>query len=74
MKLLQPHHLQSTKNPNSQSLHEHQQETENNPPDLENLYPQTCLKNEGGRDGFKEPSKNLEVFSIKVQRMKEELN
>ena len=62
MKLLQPHHLQSTNNPKPQSLHNHQQETENNPTDLENLYPQTCLKKEGGCDDFKEPSRNLEVF------------
>ena len=65
MKLLQPHHPQSTNNPKLQSLHEHQQETENNPADLENLYPQTCFKKEGGCDGFKETSRNLEVF-IKV--------
>ena len=44
MKPLPPHHLQSINNPKPQSLHEHQQETENNPTDLENLYPQTCLK------------------------------
>ena len=49
-------------NPKPQSLHEHQQETENNPTDLENLYPQTCLKKEGGFDGFKETSRNLEEF------------
>ena len=66
MKLLQPHHLQSTNNPKHQSLHEHQQETENNPTYLENLYQQTCLKEEGGCDGFKETSRNLEVFFIKV--------
>ena len=48
MKLLQPHHLRSTNNPKPQSLHEHQQETENKPKDFENLYPQTCLK-KGGR-------------------------
>ena len=44
MKLRQPHHLQSTHNPKPRSLHEHQQETENNPTDLENLCPQTCSK------------------------------
>ena len=31
-------------NPNHQSLHKHQQEPENNPTDVENLYSQTCLK------------------------------
>ena len=67
MKLLQPHHLQSTNNPKPQSLHE-QQETENNPTDLENLYPQTCLKKEEGCDGFKETSRNLEDFFIKVSK------
>ena len=36
--------INCTKNPNHQSLQKHQQETENNPTDLENLYPQTCLK------------------------------
>ena len=69
MKLLQPHHLQSTNNPKPQSLHEHQQETENNPTDLENLYPQTCLKKEEGC-GFQETSRNLEVFFIKVSKNK----
>ena len=49
-----PHQLQSTNNPNHQSLHEHQQETENNPRDLENQYPKT----EGGCNGFKETSRN----------------
>ena len=61
-------HLQSTNNPKPQSLHEHQQETENNPTDLENLYPQTCLKKERGCGGFKETSRNLEVFFIKVSK------
>ena len=37
-------------NPKPQSLHEHQQETEINPTDLENLYPQTCFKKEGRCD------------------------
>ena len=69
MKLLQPHHLQRTNNPKPQLLHEHQQETENNPTDLENLYPQTCLKKEGACDGFKETSNNLEVFFIKVSKI-----
>ena len=68
MKFLQPHQLQSTNNPNDQSLHEYQQEAENNPTDLENLYPQTCLKKEEGCDGFKETSKNLEIFSIKFSK------
>ena len=68
MKLLQPHHLQRTNNPKPHCLHEHQQETENNPTDLENLYPQTCLKKEEGCDGFKETSRNLEVFFIKVSK------
>ena len=68
MKLLRPHHLQSTNNPKPQSLHEHQHETINNPTDLENLYPQTCLKKEGGCDGFKETSRNLEFFFIKVSK------
>ena len=68
MKLLQPHHLQSTKYPKPQNLHKYQQETESNPTDLENLYPQTCLKKEGGCDGFKETSRNLEVFVIKVSK------
>ena len=45
---------------------EHQQETENKPTVLENLYPQTCLKKEEGCDGFQETSRNLEVFFIKV--------
>ena len=31
------------------------------------------LKNEGGYDGFKEKSRNLEVFLLKFQRTKEEL-
>ena len=70
MKLLQSHQLQSTNNPNHQSLHKHQQETENNKTDLKNLYPQTCLKKEGGCDGFKETSRNLEVFFIKVSKNK----
>ena len=57
--------------PEPQSLHEHQQETENNPTDLENLWPQTCLKRrEGGCDGFKETSGNLEIFFIKVSKNK----
>ena len=68
MKLLQPHNLHSTNIPEPQSLHEHQQETENNPTDLENLYPQTCLKKEAGCDGHKETSRNLEVFFIKVSK------
>ena len=67
-KLLQPHHLQNINNPKPQSLHEHQQETENNPTDLENLYPQTCLRKEGGYDGLKETSRNIEVFFIKVSK------
>ena len=67
-KLLHLHHLQSTSNPKPQSLHEHQQETEKNPTDLENLYPQTCLNKEGGCDGFKETSRNLDVFFIKVSK------
>ena len=62
MKLLQPQHLQSINNPNHQSLHEHQQEIESDPTDLENLYTQTCFKNDVGCDGFKETSRNLEVF------------
>ena len=62
MKLLQPHHLKRANNPKPRLLHEHQKETENNPTDLENLYTQTCLKKEGGWDGFKETSRNLEVF------------
>ena len=53
MKLLQPHQLQSTNNPEHQSFREHQQETEKISTDLENLYPQICLKKEGGCDGFK---------------------
>ena len=69
IKLLQLHQLQSTNNPNHQSLHE-PQETENNPTDLENLYPQTCFKKEGGCDGFKETSRNLEVSFIKVSKNK----
>ena len=56
--------------PNNQSLHEHQQETENNPTELENLYPQTCIKKEGGCDGFKETSRNLEIFFIKNSKNK----
>ena len=68
MKLLQLHHLQSTNNRKPQSLHEHQQETENNPTDLVNLYPQTCLKKEGECDGFKETSRTFEVFFIKVSK------
>ena len=47
MNLLQPHHPQSTNNPKNQGLHEHQQELEKST-DLENLYPSTCLKKEGG--------------------------
>ena len=43
----------SSEHQQTQSFHEHQQETENKPTDLENLYPQTCLKKEGGCDGFK---------------------
>ena len=70
VKLRQPHHLQNNNNPKPQSLHEHQQETENNPTDLENLYPQTCLQKEGGCDGFKEKSRHLEVFVIKVSKNK----
>ena len=49
------------------------QEIENNPTDLENLYPKTCLKKEGRCDAFKETSRNFEVFYIKFQRTKEEL-
>ena len=33
-----------------------------------NLYPQTCLKKEGGCDGFKETSRNLAVFFNKVSK------
>ena len=40
----------------------------NHPTDLENLYPQTCLKKEAGCDGFKETSRNLEMFFIKVSK------
>ena len=54
MKLLQPHHLQGINKLNNQSLHEHQQETEIIQTNLENLYPQTWLKKEGGSDGFKQ--------------------
>ena len=43
MKLLQPHQLQSTNNPNH---HKHPKEIENNPTDMEKLNPQTCLKKE----------------------------
>ena len=68
MKLLQPHHLQIIKTTNPQSLHEHQQATENNPTDLENQYPQTYLKKEGGCDDIKETSRNLEGFFIKVSK------
>ena len=49
-------HLQSTNDPNNQSLHKDHQEIENNLTELENLYPQTCLQNEGGCDSFKEAS------------------
>ena len=69
-KLLQPHQLQSTNNPNHQSLHKHQQETENNPTILENPCSQTWLKKEGGCDGFKETSRNLEFFFNKVSKNK----
>ena len=72
MKLLQPYHLQSIDNLNQQSLHEHQHETENSPTDLENLYTQTCLKKEGGCDGFKQTAWNSEVL-LKFQRTKKEL-
>ena len=48
------------------------QEQKKNLTDLENLYPQTCLKKEGGHDGFNETSRNLEVL-LKFQRTKEEL-
>ena len=41
-----------------------------NPTDLENLYPHACLRKEGGCDGFKETSKNLENFFIKVSKIK----
>ena len=44
VKLLQPHHLQSTNNRKTHNLHEHQQETEIDPRDLEIPYPQTCSK------------------------------
>ena len=36
--------------------------------DLENVYPQTCLKKKGGCDGFKETSRNLEFYFIKVSK------
>ena len=71
-KLMQPHQLQSTNNPNYHSLHKLEREYENNPTDLENLYPQTCFKNESGYDDFKETSRNLDVL-LKIQRTKEEL-
>ena len=61
---------------NHQSLCNLQQEKENNPTDLENLHPQTCLKKAGGCDGFRETSRNLEIFFIKVQnfqKLNEEL-
>ena len=58
IKLLQPHQLRSTNNPN-QSFHEHQQETNNNPTDLKNLYPQICLKTEGWMQWFQG---NIEEF------------
>ena len=35
---------------------------------MENLYPQTCFKKEGGYDGFEETSRNFEVFAIKVSK------
>ena len=66
MKLLQQHHFRSIHNLNRQSLRKIQQEKENNSSDLENLYPQTCSKKGGRCDGFKEISKDLEVFFIKV--------
>ena len=65
-KLPQLPQLQNTNNPNHQSLHQRQQEMENNPTDLEHLYPQFCLIKEGGCDGFKETSRNVELFFIKV--------
>ena len=40
------------------------------PDRIGDLYPQTCLKKEGGCDGFKETSRNLEVFFIKVPKNK----
>ena len=46
----------------------HQQDKENNPTDLENLYPQTCLKKEGECGDFKKTSRNLEACFKKVSR------
>ena len=63
-KLLQPYQLQSTNNANTQSLHEHKQEIENNPTDLENLCPQTCLKR--GRTWWFQ--RKLEALLIKVSK------
>ena len=54
------------KNPSYQSFHKHQQETENNPTDLENLYTQFSIKKEEGCDGFEKTSRSLEIFSNKV--------
>ena len=67
MKLLQPHHLQSINNLNNQSLCE-LQEIEDTPTDLENLCPLTCIQKEGGCDGFKETSRNLKIFLIRVSK------
>ena len=70
MKLLQPHHLQSSNNPINQSLQENQQELENNLTDLENLYRQTCLKK---REDVMVSNKHQETL-LKFQRTKEELS
>ena len=69
MKLMRPHHLQNINKLNHQSNHEHQQ---NSRADLQNLYPQTCLKMEVGRDGFKQTSRNLETL-VKFQEQKNNL-
>ena len=59
--------------PEPSSVRENQQDIENKPTDQENLYRQTCLKRDRGRDGFKEKSKNLEVFLLNFKRTKEKL-
>ena len=50
----------------------HQQQKDNNPTDLENLDPQTCLKKKGRCDGFKETSE-LKSFFITVSKNKRKI-
>ena len=70
MKFLQPHQLQSTNNLNHQSLHWTSTRKTKQPDRFGEPIPKNLLKKEGHCDVFKETSRNLEVFFIKVSKNK----